>query len=69
MIMNAKNKLDRIEKSLDANDEKKHDFEVSWRSDGLIEWQAEDGSIELISPDEFKKRGGILLDWGDDLED
>jgi hypothetical protein len=65
--MSSKNKLERIEKRIDAHDPDQVHFEVSWCVDGLCEWKCEDGSIEMITRDEFKRRGGILLSWDPDL--
>jgi len=62
--MNAKKKLDDLEARIDP----KHDdisIKVNWREDDLIEWDLEDGSIELITKDEFINRGGVLVEWSE----
>jgi len=65
--MSAKSELDRIEKSLEPkNKDVKINVKVNWRDDDLIEWDLEDGSIELITKDEFKRRGGILVELEND---
>lgn len=62
--MSVKNKLNKIERKLEPKDE--IDLSVNWRDDGLFEWKLEDGSIELITEDEFEKRGGVIVSWPDD---
>ena len=65
--MSVKSELDKIEKNLDINDDDgKIDIKINWRNDGLIEWDLEDGSSELITIEEYKKRGGILVQYGGD---
>jgi len=64
--MSAKSELNKIEKRMERQDPQDNNFEVSWRVDGMCEWRCDDGSIEMITPDEFKRRGGILLSWSDD---
>ena len=62
--MNTKKRLDDIEDRLDPKE--KISIKVNWRDDDLIEWDLEDGSVELITEDEFKRRGGILVEWSSD---
>jgi len=65
--MSVKSELDGIEKSLkSSSDEAKIDIKLNWREDDLIEYELEDGSIELITKDEFKKRGGVIVEWPDE---
>lgn len=40
---------------------------VSWRNDGLVEWDLPNGETELITEAEYKARGGILVRWVDEL--
>ncbi len=40
---------------------------VSWRTDGLVEWDLPGGGTELITEAEYKARGGILVRWVDEL--
>ena len=63
--MSAKSDLERIEKSLHPDDDG-FDISVNWRDDDLYEWKCEDGSIELITREEFEKRGGVIVEWSDD---
>jgi len=63
--MSAKSELERIEKRLDPDDDEL-DISVNWREDDLYEWKLEDGSIELITREEFEKRGGVIVEWPDD---
>lgn len=62
--MSAKNKLNKIERQLQPDEE--FDISVNWRDDDLYEWKLEDGSIELITKEEFEKRGGVIVSWPDD---
>jgi len=66
--MSVKSDLNGIEKSLKSSSdgEAKINISLNWREDDLIEWDLEDGSIELITKDEFKRRGGILVEWDDE---
>jgi hypothetical protein len=65
--MSVKSELDGIEKSLkSSSDEAKIDIKLNWRDDDLLEWPLEDGSSELITKDEFKKRGGVIVEWPDE---
>jgi len=63
--MSIKKKLDDIEARIEP---KKNDIsiKVNWCEDDLIEWDLEDGSVELITREEFKSRGGILVEWSND---
>ena len=68
--MSVKSKLKGVEKSLMiSSGDDAISIKMNWREDDLIEWPLEDGSIELITRDEFKKRGGILVEWPDDEGD
>ena len=40
---------------------------VSWRTDGLVEWDLPNGETELITEAEYEARGGILIKWVDEL--
>jgi len=66
--MSAKSELNKIEKRIIANDDDV-DIRVNWRDDDLYEWSCEDGSMELITREEFIKRGGLIVEWDDGLED
>ena len=68
--MNSKRKLRRLERDLNeaSTDKEKVDIGLNWREDDLIEFECEDGSIELISKDDFISRGGILVQWTDNSE-
>lgn len=63
-MKSKKNELERIEKEIRDPDDVS--ISVNWRADDLIEWPCEDGSIELISQEEYKARGGVIIDWPDD---
>jgi len=68
--MSSKQTLKRLERDLKASstDGEAIKVSVNWRDDDLIEFECEDGSIELITKDQFKDRGGILVEWPDDSE-
>lgn len=40
---------------------------VSWRNDGLVEWDLPNGETELITEAEYKARGGILIKWESEI--
>jgi len=40
---------------------------VCWRNDGLVEWDLPNGETELITEAEYEARGGILIEWVDEL--
>ena len=59
MKSKIKNELEKIEKKIAPGDE--IHIKVNWRSDDLHEWDLPDGSIELISEEEYLKRGGLII--------
>jgi len=38
---------------------------VNWRTDDMIAWPLDDGSTELITKEEYKARGGVIITWAD----
>jgi hypothetical protein len=65
--MSAKSELEKIEKRIHLKDEVKINVSVNFRDDDLLEWHLEDGSVELITRDEFERRGGILISCNDEV--
>lgn len=59
-----KHELEKIEKKILPDDE--IHITVYWRKDGLHEWHLPDGSIELISEEEYLKRGGRIIRYAED---
>ena len=70
--MRAKRELKKVKdklKALDPEDITISIVYVNWRDDGMSEWTNKDGSIEVITPEEYRKRGGIIIGWDDIGED
>ena len=70
--MRAKRELKKVKdklKALDPEDITISIVYVNWRDDGMSEWTNKDGSIEVITPEEYRKRGGITIGWEDIGED
>lgn len=71
--MRAKRELRKVKDKLkvldNALDPEEIIIRVNWRDDGMSEWTNKDGSIEVITPEEYRKRGGIIIGWDDIGED
>lgn len=63
--MRAKRELRKVKDKLKALDPEEIIIQVNWRTDGLIEAKNDDGSIEAITPEEYRRRGGIVITWDD----
>jgi len=59
MKSRIKKELENIENKIAPSDE--IHIKVNWRSDDLHEWDLPDGSIELISEEEYLQRGGRII--------
>ena len=60
------NRMNAISKAV-SKQEPPTGISVSWRTDGLVEWDLPNGETELITEAEYKARGGILIEWVDEL--
>lgn len=61
------NRMKAIKKAVDLKAPDSISISVSWRNDGLVEWDLPNGETELITEAEYKARGGILVRWVDEL--
>ncbi len=61
------NRMKAIKKAVDLKAPDSISISVSWRNDGLVEWDLPSGETELITEAEYKARGGILVRWVDEL--
>lgn len=61
------NRMKAIDKALTKQEPPGKIF-VSWRNDGLVEWDLPNGETELVTEAEFKARGGILIKWESEIE-
>jgi len=59
MKARIKKELENIENKIAPGDE--IHIKVDWRNDDLYEWDLPGGSIELISEEEYLKRGGLII--------
>ncbi len=69
--MSLKQILNRLKRDFEkssSDDDAIIKVNLCWRTDGMIEYELEDGSTELITRDEFKARGGILISMDDESE-
>jgi len=64
-IKKAEEKLNKV-----SGDKENTKIKVIWleygEEDPLHEWVNEDGSIEMITSEEYKKRGGVIIEFDDD---
>ena len=60
------NRINAIRKSIDL-EAPPDKISVSWRTDGLVEWDLPNGETELITEAEYKARGGVLVKWVDEI--
>ena len=60
------NRMKAISKAV-SKQEPPYKISVSWRNDGLVEWDLPNGETELITEAEYEARGGILIKWVDEL--
>ena len=59
MKARIKKELENIENKIAPGDE--IHIKVDWRNDDLYAWDLPGGSIELISEEEYLKRGGLII--------
>ena len=62
----SSNRINAINRAM-AKQAPPDSISVSWRNDGLVEWDLPNGETELITEAEYKARGGILVRWVDEL--
>ena len=62
------NRMKAIKKAVDLKAPDSISISVSWRNDGLVEWDLPNGETELITEAEYKARGGILVKWESEID-
>jgi len=70
-MKSRKKEIEKIEEKLDKVSSKEEGrIKIIWceygKDDPVHEWINEDGSIEMITSEEFKKRGGVIIEWDDE---
>ena len=63
----SSNRINAISKAV-SKQEPPYKISISWRTDGLVEWDLPNGETELITEAEYKARGGILVKWESEID-
>ncbi len=70
-MKSRKKEIEKLEEKLDKlGGEEDFPIEVVWLEYGqeepLHKWKNKDGSIEYLTKEEYKKRGGVIIEWDDE---